>query len=383
MDAQNSLGIVLVTGGCGRIGSQLVKALLSDPTCSVVHVVSRNPTTNLQANTTYHAVDLCNAEQLAAILEEVKPRVIFHLASPQYLAPDNELWQTNVIGTRVLLKCASECPSVKAFIYTSTDSAIIPAAPGVLQTEETAKLYDEHSKIKMYCKTKAIGDAEVTAANNPPELLTAVLRIPGVYGGGDDKFMVELLENLKKGQHHVQLGEDKLLYEFCYINKAVEALILAAKALLRELNTRPTKNKVNGETFFISDGVSMPFFDFARKVYAFAGHPVAKDEIKVMPLWFMIPLASTLEWAYWVFTLGTKQPELRRWDMEYFTRSVAWKIDKAKKVLGYEPVANQDEILKKCIESCMEHCGMKVSSRIRGTTGKATESEHNIVHHFG
>jgi sterol-4alpha-carboxylate 3-dehydrogenase (decarboxylating) len=118
-------------------------------------------------------------------------------------------------------------------------------------------------------------------------------------------------------------------------------------------------------------------------VYAFAGHPVAKAEIKVMPLWIMIPLASTLEWAYWVFTLGTKQPELRRWDMEYFTRSVAWKIDKAKKVLGYEPVADQDEILKKCIESCMEHCGMKVSSRIRGTTGKATESEHNIVHHFG
>ena len=348
-----------MTGGCGRLGSRLVKALLSEPACSV-HVVSRNPTTNLHANAKYHSANLANVEQVAAILEKVKPRVIFHCASPDYLAPDKELWQTNVIGTRILLKCAAKCPSVKGLVYTSSDSAIVPAAPEVMQTEETAKLYDEHSKIKMYCKTKAIGDREVLATNNPPELLTAVLRIPKVYGGGDDKLIVALLENLKKGQQNVQVGEDKLKYEFCYDGKVFEAHILAAKALLKELTSKPSKNRVNGEAFFISDGISQPFFEFGRRVYALAGHPVAENEIKVMPLWFMAPLASTLEWVYWAFSLGTKQPELRRWDMDHFKESVAWKIDKAKAVLEYEPVVDQDEVLKMCVESCMEYCGMKV-----------------------
>lgn len=358
MASQISLGAVLVTGGCGRLGSKLVKALLSETTCTAVHVVSRNPTTNLYAKANYHAGDLANFEQMTAILDEVKPQVIFHCASPDYLAPDKELWQTNIIGTRVLLKCAAACSIVKALIYTSSDSAVIPAAPGLLQTEETVKLYDQHSKINMYSKTKAIGDTEVSAANNPPELLTAILRIPVVYGGDDDKLIVSLLENMNKGQQHVQIGDDRLKYEFLYDGKAVEAHILAAKALVRELTTKPAKGRVNGEAFFISDGIPISFFDFARKVYAIAGHPVAKDKIKVMPLWFMIPLAGFLEWAYWIFTLGTKQPELRKQDMEHFKESVSWKIGKAKDVLGYKPVADRDEVLKVCVETCREYLKM-------------------------
>jgi sterol-4alpha-carboxylate 3-dehydrogenase (decarboxylating) len=359
MASQSSLGTVLVTGGCGRLASKIVKALLSEPTCIAVHVVSRNPTTNLHGKVKYYPGDLANFDQMTAIFDEVKPNIIFHCASSHYLAPDKELWQTNVVGTRVLLKCAPACPTVKALIYTSSDSAIIPISPEALQTEETAKLYDKQSKINMYSKTKAIGDNEVRAANNPAQLLTAVLRIPIVYGGDDDKLVASLLENMKKGQHHVQIGDDKLKYEFLYDGKAVEAHILVAKALVREFTTKPAKGRVNGEAFFISDGIPIPFFDFARKVYAIAGHPVKKDNIKVMPLWFMIPLAGFLEWMYWIFTLGTKKPESRKQDMEHFRESVSWNIDKAKSVLGYEPITNQDEVLKMCVQTCMEHLKMQ------------------------
>ena len=358
MESQRPLGIVLVTGGCGRLGSKLVKALLTEPTCIGVHVVSRNPTTNLQDTVKYHAGDLTKSDQMSTLLEKIKPKVIFHCASPHYLAPDREQWQTNVVGTRILLQCATNCPSVKALVYTSSDSAIIPAAPGILQTEETAKLWDEHSKINMYAKTKAICDTEVRAANNPPSLLTTVLRIPSFYGPGNDSLIAEMLENLKKGQQNVQVGDDVLNYEFLYEVKAIEAHILAAKALLNEHASKPAKGKVGGEGFFISDGAGMPFFEFARKVYAFAGKPVAKEDIKIMPLWFMIPLASCLEWLFWIFTLGTKQPELRRFNMEFFKKSIPWKIDKARNLLGYEPVADQDEVLKMCVESCMENSKM-------------------------
>jgi NAD(P)-dependent dehydrogenase (short-subunit alcohol dehydrogenase family) len=88
MESQNSLGTVLVTGGCGQLGSRLVRALLSEQTCSAVHVVSRNPTTNSHTNAKYHAGDLANPKQVAAILDRVKPKLIFHCSSPHYLAPD-------------------------------------------------------------------------------------------------------------------------------------------------------------------------------------------------------------------------------------------------------------------------------------------------------
>jgi sterol-4alpha-carboxylate 3-dehydrogenase (decarboxylating) len=55
-----SLGTVLVIGGCGFLGTNIVKLLLSDPACSSVHVLSRNPTSNLQPGVTYHAGDITN-----------------------------------------------------------------------------------------------------------------------------------------------------------------------------------------------------------------------------------------------------------------------------------------------------------------------------------
>ncbi|KAJ8071289.1 hypothetical protein OCU04_001625 [Sclerotinia nivalis] len=61
--------------------------------------------------------------------------------------------------------------------------------------------------------------------------------------------------------------------------------ILAAEALLREVEAenigspeRDGKKKVSGEAFFISDDVSLPYFDFVRKIYTYAGHPVPQNE---------------------------------------------------------------------------------------------------------
>jgi sterol-4alpha-carboxylate 3-dehydrogenase (decarboxylating) len=64
--------------------------------------------------------------------------------------------------------------------------------------------------------------------------LTIVLRIPILYGLEDDRFIVYLLDNMWKGQHHVQIGEDRLKYGFLYDGKAVEAHILAGKTLIKE-----------------------------------------------------------------------------------------------------------------------------------------------------
>ena len=352
MASNHDLSIAVVIGGCGYLGSNLVNALRAEPTCSAVHVISRNPTQNLYPDVSYHAGDITNSEQISALFAEIKPRVIFHTASPKHVEPENVHRRTNLTGTRILLSAAAESSSVRAFVYTSTDSAI-EQAPGVKLNEDTAKLYTEQSPVNPYAKTKAIADSEVQAANAPPVLSTAVVRIPGLYGENDDNCVGALLNAVKKDQHKIQIGPNERHFEFVYVEKACEAHILAAKALLAQ------DAKAGGEAFFISDEVSMPYFDFARKFYAGAGHPVAKDEIKVMPLWLVVSFALLGEWLYWIFTLNTKVPEVRSQAIKFLGGGCQWDITKAKNILGYKPVADQDAVIKKVAVSEAKRLGIQ------------------------
>lgn len=352
MASNSDLGIVVVVGGCGYLGSNLVKALQAESTCTDIHVISRIPDQNLVSNVTYHAGDISDAQQVADLFTKINPRVVFHVASPKDVAPEPLLRKTNVDGTRNLLKVARETESVRAFIYTGSDSAL-EQKPGIKQTEETAKLYTESSKdANPYAKTKAIADAEVQAANTPPSLTTAVIRIPGLYGENDDNCVGTILATIKRGEHKVQLGDNKPVFEFVYVQKACEAHILAAKRIL--------ENRLSGgQAFFISDGISLPYFDFVRKLHAGAGHPVPPDQIKTMPLWLVVGIAQLGEWLYWAFTFNTRFPEMRSQRLRYLAGGCQWDISKAKEQLGYEPVSDQDEIIAKVARAESIRLGIK------------------------
>jgi sterol-4alpha-carboxylate 3-dehydrogenase (decarboxylating) len=137
------------------------------------------------------------------------------------------------------------------------------------------------------------------------------------------------------------------VFEFLYIGKAAEAHVLALRALLDPADAC----RVAGEAFFVSDGRPQPFFDFSRKCYAAAGSPVAPNQVTVIPLAALqSAAASTGEWAYHIFTLGFKQPTLRRDSIDHLDRGACWNIDKAKQRLDYDPVADQDEAIKRSMD---------------------------------
>ncbi|KAF2478370.1 NAD(P)-binding protein [Lindgomyces ingoldianus] len=183
--------------------------------------------------------------------------------------------------------------------------------------------------------------------------LSSPARVPGMYGTYDYKGMLpQLLDAVRKGQHKMQIGDNKRVFEVVEVRKVAEAHILAAKAVLRR-EISPTKvPKVDGEAIFISDGHAIPYWDFFRKCYAAAGAPVKPEKIKVIPLGVMQIMASMVEWFFAIFTLGHKTPEMRRQNMGHFERGCNWSLGKAKERLGYEPLtgAEQDEAIKPMVE---------------------------------
>ncbi|KAF4455578.1 pyrimidine 5'-nucleotidase [Fusarium austroafricanum] len=200
---------------------------------TVVAIVSRHPKIPADVSDhtriSLHAADLTVPDQIEAVFKKFNPHAIIHTASPSYLDTTTNLVKANVDGTNALLKAATACTKTSAFVFTSTDSAVIPTQEPL--SEDDAVLYGETNAPNSYAMTKAMAEKLAIAANSA-QLHTSALRIPAFYGKHDTNFVPQLVRSIRRKEHKMQLGKDKKPFEFLYVKKAAEAHILAMNALL-------------------------------------------------------------------------------------------------------------------------------------------------------
>jgi dTDP-glucose 4,6-dehydratase len=124
---------ILVTGGCGFIGSNFIQHILgSHPGDSVVNLdkltYAGNPENleGMEENSRYHFVkgDICDRTAVESILKQHKIEAIINFAAESHV--DRSIMgpaifiETNVAGTNILLDLARE-HSIDRFIQISTD----------------------------------------------------------------------------------------------------------------------------------------------------------------------------------------------------------------------------------------------------------------------
>jgi dTDP-glucose 4,6-dehydratase len=140
---------VLLTGGSGFIGSNLVRLLLAErPDWRIVNLDKLTYAGNaenladLDGNPRYRFVrgDICNGELIADVFRTEKIDSVMHLAAESHvdrsiLAPSIFI-ETNVRGTQMLLEAAREF-GVKRFLHVSTDEVYGSLGPTGLFTEKT------------------------------------------------------------------------------------------------------------------------------------------------------------------------------------------------------------------------------------------------------
>lgn len=352
----SALGPVVVIGGCGFVGSHIVNALLKDPSCASVSVISRKPNVNRCEGVSYYTGDLCNLDEMRELLALIKPCVVFHAAAPRAGDPTikpNDHYKINVEGTKNLLTCATESPTVKALVYTST--CAVSKGYQHFNIDESAPLWEQDSKTTPYFKTKALADVLTREANLPLDhqgkgLLTATLRLPWVYGERDNQTIPGMLQTAEKGQTKIQLGDNKNLVEPTYAGNVATAHLQAAKKLLESENG-PLNPRVDGEAFHITDGDPQPFWTFARMIWQTAGDRTTPDQVTKVPGWLALSMARGIEWAYLLCTLGRLRPPLTTSPLyiQYTIYNSTYDISKARIRLGYTPVVDKEGHLKSSV----------------------------------
>ncbi|KAI9157961.1 Sterol-4-alpha-carboxylate 3-dehydrogenase, decarboxylating [Paramyrothecium foliicola] len=203
-EEQDSMSPVLITGGCGFIGFHMTRHILqAEPDCSV-HVVDINTTRNTLPGVHYHNIYITDAGRLKALVVQVEPRTIFHIACPDSMVVLPSRFQAvNVDGTRNLLSTCMAAGTVRAFVNTSPSSVIHDNVSDLVNAGEDFPILQYPQQKRVYTLTKAVAKSLVLAANRTrgdASMLTANLRPATFFGERDTICMGKIVATCQAGR---------------------------------------------------------------------------------------------------------------------------------------------------------------------------------------
>ena len=159
-----------------------------------------------------------------------------------------------------------------------------------------------------------------------------------IFGEGDAVTRA-LVERAAEGKFKWQVGNGKNTCDWTFNENVIHAQFLAAEALLKTHVQEPASNdmRVAGQGFIITNDEQISFWKFARMISNAAGHPTKEEDVRIMPKIIALTMATIAEWATWLISFGRQKSRLNRVGIKFSCMTRTFRIDKAKRVIGYKP----------------------------------------------
>jgi len=302
----------LVTGAAGFIGSSMVSRLLNEG-YTVRALIHKSEPVKKEDKAEYIIGDITNINSVEKAFKNVD--YVFHCAAHvKDYGPKRPFYDINYEGTKNIAML-SEKYGVKRFIHLSHIR------------------YEFNSNFGLYSKTKHMAEnflLERCQENNFP---VVIIRPGNVYGPGATIWVLRILESLKKNRISL-IDDGKGIFFHTYIDNLIDAIILSLK-----------NKEAIGEDFNITDGDhsitwKKYFNDLAEitKINPVSRNMSKKTALRIGKL--MILLNKIFKIKPWVTPVS----------INILTNCNHISIEKAKKILKYNPKINYVEGLKKVRE---------------------------------
>jgi len=259
--------------------------------------------------------------------------------------------RVNVEGTKSVIAVA-KAAGVPKLIYHGSSGTVFDGRD-IVNGDES--LPYPKRPLHPYTASRALAEQLVIAANDTSGLglRTACIRPAGIFGPWDEETIVGAYNSWKRGSTHVQLGNNKNLFDKTYVGNVAHSIILAADKLS---DPDPAVSaQVVGNTFFITNDDPRPFWDFMRALWAGFDavlpdrKPAApKKKPVVIPRPLAMLMAYISQFVAWL--RGDKDQPLTPYTVTFATATMYFSSAKARRVLGYEPQVGVEEGIERTMK---------------------------------
>jgi len=270
MSELSNIRKILVTGGCGFIGSNFVRFLIeTEPEIQVVNFDLLTYAGNLANNAdveghpryTFVRGDIANPEDVAGVFGPHKFDVVINFAAETHVDRSIEdsapFVRTNVMGTQCLLDAARQA-GVGRYVQISTDEVYGSLGPDGMFREDTPL-----NPTNPYSASKAGADLLVLSHAKTHGLPAVITRCSNNYGPKQfpEKFIPLMLANAMEDKAIPVYGEGLNRREWIYVDDHSRGVWEAAR------------RGENGEVYNIGGGSEMTNIDLVRLVLKQLGKP--------------------------------------------------------------------------------------------------------------
>jgi 3beta-hydroxy-Delta5-steroid dehydrogenase / steroid Delta-isomerase len=337
------LGHVLVTGGSGFVGANLVAELLEQG--HRVRCFDRAPSP-LPDHPRLQVVqgDICDKATVASAVEGID--TVFHTAAIIELMGGSSVtdeyrqrsFDVNVGGTENLVEAARGA-GVSRFVYIASNSVVM-GGKRVSGGDETLPYTERFNDL--YTETKVVAERFVLSQNGVGGMLTCSIRPSGIWGRGDQTMFRRVFESVLAGHVKVLVGSKKVKLDNSYVHNLIHGFILAGQHLVPG-GTAP------GQAYFINDDDPINMFEFSRPVVEACGQPWPKLRVPGRMVWFVMTV-----WQFLHFRFGLPKPLLEPLAVERLYLDNYFSIAKAQRDLGYRPLFTTEAAMRDCLPSYVE-----------------------------
>lgn len=308
---------VIITGGTGFIGSRVaarfvaagwktylydsfVMYLMPDHAGSHPNYYARLEPIRSQVEIVRGST--LDKDHLRRTINEIKPSVILHTAAMPLAAlalkHTEEAFQSILMGTHNILEVARDADWSPRVVYVSSSMVYGDFLSEVVTEEHPTNPRDIYGAFKLG------GEIMVRAYAKNYKLDTAIIRPSAVYGPYDanQRVLEKFIRNAQAGKPIVMDGDGSMKLDFTYVDDTALGMFLVA-----------THANAKGETFNITRGEGRSLKDAATIIQNY--YPDLKCEYRPKPA--HVPLRGALC------------------------------IDKARKLVGFEPEVPLEEGLKR------------------------------------